>query len=36
MHNNLKSVVEFPNLKNRPKFLCIEKKNERLPQSQSG
>lgn len=26
MHNNLKSVVKFPNLKNRPKFLCIKKK----------
>jgi hypothetical protein len=25
MHNNLKSVVEFLNLKNRPKFLCIKK-----------
>lgn len=25
MHNNLKSVVEFPNLKNRPKFMCIKK-----------
>jgi len=38
MHNNLKSVVEFPNLKNRPKFLCIKKKKkiERLLQSQSG
>lgn len=37
MHNNLKSVVEFPNLKTRPKFLCIKKKKiERLLQCQSG
>lgn len=35
MYNKLKSVVEFHNLKNRPKFLCI-KENERLLQSWSG
>ena len=26
MHHNLKSVVEFPNFKTRPKFLYIKKK----------
>lgn len=29
MHNKLKSVVEFPNLKSRPKFLCIKKKKKK-------
>lgn len=26
MHHNLKSVVEYPNFKTRPKFLYIKKK----------
>lgn len=29
MHHNLKSVVEFPNFKTRPKFLYIKKKMQR-------
>ena len=31
MHHNLKSVVEFPNFKTRPKFLYIKKKKCNAP-----